>query len=151
MIDSNAEPNIYNNDFLVWSTQTKDKFDVIMGNPPYNKNTVNTGGGTFWIIFVNKSLDLLHNYGFLTFVHPPGWRKPVSVFKDKTGKPRDSAGDILQLFLKSGIIKYINIDNESNKKWNNFPIVDYYLFKKINNLENQKKKILKQLLILIII
>ena len=77
MIDSNAQLNIYNKDFLVWSTQTKDKFDIIMGNPPYNKDTVNTGGGTFWIIFVNKSLDLPHN-SWLFNICSSSWMEKTS-------------------------------------------------------------------------
>ena len=68
MIDSNAEPNIYNKDFLVWSTQTKDKFDIIMGNPPYQGN----GRKKIYIDFVDNILkyELLNINKYLIFITP---------------------------------------------------------------------------------
>ena len=59
------------------------QFDVIVGNPPYNapqKSKRKPGGGsTLWNKFVDKSLDeWLKPGGYLTFVHPSGWRKPPS-------------------------------------------------------------------------
>ena len=58
-------------------------FDVIVGNPPYNapqKSKGKPGGGsTLWNKFVDESLDKwLKPNGYLTFVHPSGWRKPPS-------------------------------------------------------------------------
>ena len=40
-------------------------FDVIMGNPPYNKGGVGKGGGVFWREFVDKSIPLLNENGSL--------------------------------------------------------------------------------------
>ena len=59
------------------------QFDVIVGNPPYNapqKSQGKPGGGsTLWNQFVDKSLDeWLKPGGYMTFVHPSGWRKPPS-------------------------------------------------------------------------
>jgi hypothetical protein len=58
-------------------------FDVIVCNPPYNapqKSQGKPGGGsTLWNKFVDKSLDKwLKPDGYMTFVHPSGWRKPPS-------------------------------------------------------------------------
>jgi len=117
-IDKNGEDDYKSNG--KWAEQFNiDKFDVIMGNPPYNKNGTGTGGGTFWKYFVELSLNLLNNNGFLNFVHPLGWRKPVG--------ERASGGDILESFKKEGHLIYVNI---SDIKIPNFPAVDYYVFKK---------------------
>ena len=56
------------------------KFDVIVGNPPYQENTSNRRGGSkgniLWNKFVIKSLELLSDGGYLCFVHPSQWRYP---------------------------------------------------------------------------
>lgn len=56
------------------------KFDVILGNPPFNSNKkqkIKSSANTIWSDFVEKSLGLLEKNGFLLYVHPSGWRKPV--------------------------------------------------------------------------
>ena len=100
------------------------QFDIIMGNPPYNKNGVGKGGGVFWRVFVNKSLELLNTNGYLTFVHPLGWRKPF-----KEGDRNNNAGKIFYDFKRIGHLQYIHISDE---KIPNFPKVDYYVFQKKN-------------------
>src|ERR1019366_4268868 len=59
------------------------KFDVIAGNPPYNKSRGEERdgkpqgqGAVLWDAFVVKSLDLLKDGGYLCYVHPQLWRKP---------------------------------------------------------------------------
>lgn len=54
------------------------KFDVIVGNPPYNgPKTSNVGSPpTLWPAFVVLSFNLLKENGYLVYVHPPKWRKP---------------------------------------------------------------------------
>jgi hypothetical protein len=59
-----------------------DKFDIIMGNPPFNASQENVGkkggGDSLWPKFITTSLDMLVNNGYLVFVHPSAWRKPES-------------------------------------------------------------------------
>jgi len=57
------------------------KFDVVMGNPPFQdkaENQVGTtaGRGTLWDDFVIYSLSVLNDKGVLAFITPPPWRKP---------------------------------------------------------------------------
>ena len=52
--------NIYKSDI---------KFDIIVGNPPYNKNKT-----PIWNIFINDSFNFLNRDGYLLFVTPSGWR-----------------------------------------------------------------------------
>ena len=86
------ESNIYEGDFLNYSTQTKNKipnkFDVIVGNPPFNTNGVKkvptnneldkkNDGKTLWFSFVSKSVELLkNNSGMLCMFIPSIWLKP---------------------------------------------------------------------------
>jgi hypothetical protein len=52
-----------------------DKFDIIIGNPPYQDNSGNKGN-KLWTKFVEIILDkLLITKGFLLFVHPSLWRQ----------------------------------------------------------------------------
>ena len=116
-----------------WITDLKNTtFDIILGHPPYNKDGTGTGGGTFWKYFVELSLDILNINGYLNFVHPLGWRKPI-------GK-NASGGDILERFKQEGHLIYVNIsDTNCNPKIPYFPKVDYYVFKKetkLNHLTN---------------
>lgn len=51
------------------------KFNVIIGNPPYQAGT-KSSGNTIWDKFVSDSLDLLEDGGLLSFINPPRWRQP---------------------------------------------------------------------------
>lgn len=83
MIEPEVEPNIYNKDFLVWSSQTKDKYDIIMGNPPYQQKKVGQKKSqAIWHNFVENSINnCLKENGYLVFVHPSGWRNIAGDFK----------------------------------------------------------------------
>ena len=106
------------------------KFDIILGNPPFNKDGIGKGGGVFWKYFVDKSFKILNNDGYILMIHPTGWRKPVS--------SRASAGDIWELFKKYNLI-FLKITDE---KIPNFPKVDYYVLKK--SIIQQDTKIVNQ-------
>ena len=75
--------NIYNEDFLSF---TADKFDMIIGNPPYNaegmkKVPTNThlnkknDGRTVWSQFIKHSISLLKDDGYLNMIIPSIWMK----------------------------------------------------------------------------
>ena len=84
MIDPDATPNIVKHDFLTFKGfKDIDKFDVIMGNPPFNdsqKFSKKKGGGdSLWNKFVVSSInEFLNDKGILCYVHPSSWRKPES-------------------------------------------------------------------------
>jgi hypothetical protein len=117
--------NVYRGSFLtedfdkhmkdVWGLEG---FDVVVGNPPYNKDGVGKGGGVFWKEFVFKSFRLLNEDGFLNMVHPTGWRKPKGI--------RPSAGDVWDLYRQNNLI-YVKISDEKIK---GFPTVDFYTVQK---------------------
>lgn len=69
--------NVFHKDFL--SEEFNMKFDVVIGNPPYQENTGKKGktAATLWPRFIQKSLETLLNVdGFLVFVTPLSWMGP---------------------------------------------------------------------------
>lgn len=64
------------------------KFDYIIGNPPYNSNGIkkvptnkiidkkNEDGKTIWIYFIHRSISLLKPKGKLLYIIPSIWMKP---------------------------------------------------------------------------
>jgi hypothetical protein len=68
-----------------WRRIMDRKFDIIIGNPPYqNSNQKNKKGGghgsrnTLWDKFLKTSLNIINEDGYICFVNPPRWRKPLS-------------------------------------------------------------------------
>jgi len=70
--------------FDIYKESIDMKFDVVVGNPPYQSNTENVGAGhTLWDKFVIKSLKQnLKNGGYSCLVHPSGWRNISGSFDD---------------------------------------------------------------------
>lgn len=119
------DANIYCGSFLEdgWKKAFGiDKYDVIMGNPPYNTGGVQKGGGVFWKEFVFEGVENLKTNGYLVYVHPLGWRKPKG--------ERASAGDIFDRFKKEGHLISLTMNNVV--RYTGFPNVDYYLWQKKN-------------------
>lgn len=75
---NNDKIKIYNYDFLEWNT--KQTFDLIIGNPPYlvitreksirKYDSLLEGRPNLFILFLLKSLDLLNKNGVLSFILP---------------------------------------------------------------------------------
>jgi len=74
MIDKTAEPNIIQADFLEW--KAPNKFDIIIGNPPYQKQVGKTKTQSIWENFFDKSILLLKIDMYLLLIHPSSWRSP---------------------------------------------------------------------------
>jgi len=88
----NENVNIYSQDYLEWSTQTK--YDLIIGNPPFyvmKKEDVDKeyytyfeGRPNIFILFIIKSLKLLNDNGILSFVLPKNFLS--CLYYEKTRK-----------------------------------------------------------------
>jgi hypothetical protein len=62
------------------------KFDVVVGNPPYQAESHKGGAGSgnaIWQNFVVLSFNILKDNGYLCFIHPVGWRTDVGRKKMK--------------------------------------------------------------------
>ena len=83
--------NINEGDTLKLNTVEKwgiNKFDIILGNPPYNSGGIKTWKGdklskteknkTIWPDFINYSLNHLNNNGYLISINPLTWIKSSS-------------------------------------------------------------------------
>jgi hypothetical protein len=73
--------NIYEGDTLQLDIMKEfgiDKFDIIMGNPPYNAHgTKHKGDKNIYVYFSKKALiNWLKPKGYLVFIHPPVYRIP---------------------------------------------------------------------------
>ena len=118
-------PNIMTTDSLkITSAKLKakgypEKYDIIIGNPPFNSGGLLKGGGTLWPKFVKLAFELVSLNGYISFVHPPGWRK----FYDP--EDRDNQGKIwFDIREKGWNLDYVSVNDQPPK---HFPIVDYYV------------------------
>jgi hypothetical protein len=95
--------NLYNGDFLNPTQQLKEilnmKFDVILGNPPYQIQVGPNKTETIWDKFVVNSLKILKNGGYLSLIHPIGWRNVSGDYKH------------VQKLIKNNNLIYLNIND----------------------------------------
>ena len=121
--------NVYEGDSLLLDTNKEwgiKYFDVIMGNPPYqkeNKKNNTARGGTnnnLYLDFIYKSLTLLQNDGYLVFIHPLNWRKIGS--------------DIFTEFINRNIY-YLKLNYGGNYFDNVSVKTDYYILKNSSHKE----------------
>jgi len=124
--------NIINHNYLEWETDMK--FDVIIGNPPYNcggvkkvptKSNLNKkdDGKTIWCGFIKKNISLLKNDGIMNVLIPSIWMKP-----DKAG--------MYDLILQYDITKLHTLNASETNKIFNFHVqtpICYFLLTKREN------------------
>ena len=58
------------------------EFDVVIGNPPYHIKVGPKKTEPIWNKFVFKSIELCREGGFLSLIHPSGWRNVSGKFKN---------------------------------------------------------------------
>lgn len=129
--------NVYTGSFLednfdyhmnnVWNVE---KFDIIIGNPPYDKSQKaegkRGGGDTLWDKFVIKYLNkTLKEGGYLSLVHPTIWRKPQS--------ERSSSKEVSELMFSKQIL-YLEMHNSQDglKTFNAGTRYDFYVIENVN-------------------
>lgn len=113
--------NIFYKDFLI--EEFNMKFDVVVGNPPYQEVTGAAKAKSIWSKFVEKSFKVCKEGGYVSLIHPSGWRNVDGNFKE------------VQKLLLSKNIKYLEIHNEKDglKTFGAETRYDWYIIKNIEN------------------
>ncbi len=65
---------IMKSDVSDYVTQSTDKFDYIIGNPPYQKMVSDTKSESIWAEITSKLFSKVREGGTMTMIHPSGWR-----------------------------------------------------------------------------
>lgn len=106
----------------VWKVE---KFDIMVSNPPYQE--LKEGfkkSQSIWQLFVEKYISILSEGGYMTMVHPSGWRNVDGIYKK------------IQNLLKSKEVLYLKM-HSFKEGFDTFGAkinFDYYCVKnKLNN------------------
>lgn len=100
-------------------------FDLVIGNPPYSSYGKKETGNTLYQKFIVKALnEWLNPNGFLLFVTPAAWRKPVSKNSKNKG--------MYELMTQQNWMKYLEIHGfkDAKKIFNAATRYDWYLIQK---------------------
>jgi hypothetical protein len=113
--------NVFHKDFL--SEEFNMKFDVVIGNPPYQVKVGETNTEPIWDKFVLKTFEVVKEGGYVSLIHPSGWRSPKGRFKR------------IQNLLRSKKIHYLNLNdfNEGQKTFGVGTNFDFYCVQNIND------------------
>jgi hypothetical protein len=129
---NNYKLNTYCGDTLEMDTEevfNVSKFDIIVGNPPYNDASGNKGSGhNIWTKFVKVSVNKqLSHKGYLSFVHPAGWR---------------NVNNKIQHILKSKQLVYLELHDQTDgsKTFKASTRYDWYV---LQNIPIHTKTIIK--------
>lgn len=138
--------NIYEGDSLLLDPNKEwgiNKFDVIIGNPPFNKGGIKSSTGkhlsstgqkneTIWHKIVKKSFNILKPNGYLVNIHPLSWlRKSHSVHN---------------LLLEKYIIWMKLWDNSKSMQMINAVIpISLYVLQNTLNIDKNKTNIISEI------
>jgi uncharacterized protein YutD len=109
--------------FDIYNEDNNMKFDVLVGNDPYQEQVGPKKTEPLWNKFFFKRMSLLKDGGYLTLIHPSGWRNITGKFKD------------VQTMIKSKKVKFLSIHNEKDGM-NTFGAetrYDYYVLQNVSN------------------
>lgn len=121
--------NVIEGDYLDY--QDKMKFDACLGNLPFNKQNGSASDEAVWPKFVHKTFDLVKPDGYVSLIHPGGWRNVDGKFKN------------VQKLLKSKKMEYLEIHDEKDglKTFKAETRYDFYVVKntRTNNFKTKIK------------
>jgi hypothetical protein len=105
------------------------KFDVLIGNDPYQEKVGPKKTEPLWNKFFHKRVSLLKEGGYLSLIHPSGWRNIYGKFKD------------VQEVIRSKKVSFLSIHNEKDgiETFGAETRYDYYV---LQNTPNDKSETL---------
>ena len=103
------------------------KFDVLIGNDPYQKKVGPKKTEPLWNKFFHKRISLLKEGGYLCLIHPSGWRNIAGKFKD------------VQEVIRSKKVSFLSIHNEKDgmETFGAETRYDYYVLQNKPNDESE--------------
>jgi len=105
------------------------RFDVVMGNPPYNQGgTKTTGEKGLYKKFIMYGFNLLEKNGYLIYVHPPNFHR---IDKDDTKKEIT----VKKIFNDNNLL-FLRIIPDTKVYFDVQIAIDYYI---LQNKSNEKK------------
>jgi hypothetical protein len=115
--------------FDIYNESINMKFDVLIGNDPYQEKVGPKKTEPLWNKFFHKRISLLKEGGYLSLIHPSGWRNIKGKFKD------------VQEVIRSKKVSFLSIHNEKDgmETFGAETRYDYYV---LQNIPNDKSKTL---------
>jgi hypothetical protein len=140
-VNNQYKLNLYEGDTLALNVVSEwgvalNSFDVVIGNPPYNKGGIRSHTGkqlgdkneTIWTKFIEKSLTWLKADGFLAFINPLSWLK--------------KSHSLHNVMLEKHIVWLKLWDNSQSKGMINADIpISLYILQNTLNTNNKKTEI----------
>lgn len=116
--------NVIEGDYIEY--EFKMEFDVVTGNPPFQKKVGPKKTEAIWPKHVQKCFDICKEGGYVSLIHPSGWRNVDGKFKET------------QKLLLSKDIRYLEMHNEKDGQeyFNATTSFDWYTVKNIKALNN---------------
>jgi site-specific DNA-methyltransferase (adenine-specific) len=85
------------------------KFDVIVGNPPYEEGGRKDQANKLWPLFVKQANELITDGGYVAMVTPNNWMQPTADIGKGSGK--NAISIFTHIFKKNNLIM-ANVDSE---------------------------------------
>jgi hypothetical protein len=113
--------NLFHKNFL--SEEFKMKFDVVIGNPPYQEKVGPNKTESLWNKFVKKSFEVCSDGGYVSLIHPSGWRNVDGKYKE------------IQNMIKSKNLIFLSINSVEigQKIFNSTTPFDWYVVQNSTN------------------
>ena len=106
------------------------KFDVIVGNPPFQDGGRGDEANKLWPYFVKRADDLLADDGYVAMISPNGWMQPTADIGK--GNSKNSVSIFNDIFKKRNLV-VANVDSDGLRE-KHFKGVgstfSYYIFQK---------------------
>jgi hypothetical protein len=118
-----ADTTSLNSDKLL-STLGASKFDVVMGNPPFNEGgTKSSGKKAFYTVFLTWAINVINDNGCIAFITPPNFHRV----------DKDSKDIKIKKFFNENNLIFLRIIPDTKKYFDVQVLVDYYVIQKSPN------------------